>query len=564
MTRRLNLAFFLAVLGGLVLATGAPSQLGAPGLIAAAPVTTIDSGPDASGSPTGTFTFHSDQDADPSLSFQCSFDSAGFTGCSSPVDYNLPDGPHTFEVRATNGLEVGSAATASWTIDTTPPVTTITSAPIDTTASTSAAFSFTASESSTFQCRLVGPDGYPYTSCSSPTSYSDLANGQYVFTVKARDAAGNTSSDFESFTVDADVGAPVVTITSDPIGTTSSASATFTFTVDESSTIRCRLQGPEGHSFILCSSPRTYSDLQGGRYTFDVRATDAGGNTGTDSETWTVNSDSVAPVTTIRSGPVGTTSSTAATFTFTSSEPGSTFACRRNLGAFVPCASPTTYSALADGTHTFDVRATDPSGNTGAQASATWTVASSTTGVPPVGNLRAIAGDHRVRLVWTKPTGIGIRRIEVRRSGKRLPLYRGLGNDFIDSSVFNDRTYTYSVVLVDDLGARSLASSIFARPRGKFLRAPRDGATVQRAPMLRWLPRPRATYYNVLLFRNNKKVLSRWPARPRLQLRMQWRHNGRVYRLRNARYVWYVYPGIGARSAGRYGAIMGHSTFKKR
>ena len=224
-----------------------------------------------------------------------------------------------------------------------------------------------------------------------------------------------------------------------------------------------------------------------------------------------------------------------------------------------------TYTALANGTHTFNVRATDPSDNLDpTPATATWTVATNTTGVPTVGNLRAVAGDHRVRLVWTKPTGIGILRIEIRRSGKRFPLYRGLGSEFIDTSLLNDRTYTYSVVVVDDLKNRSPAAGIFARPRGKFLRTPRDGANVLRAPMLRWAPRARATYYNVQVFRLGKKILSRWPARPRLQLRMQWRYEGRVYRLKDARYRWYVFPGFGKRPANNYGKLMGHSSFRKR
>jgi hypothetical protein len=74
--------------------------------------------------------------------------------------------------------------------------------------------------------------------------------------------------------------------------------------------------------------------------------------------------DTTPPETTFDPGLSGNVKSREAKFTFSSSEAGSTFECSLDSGAFSPCSSPTTYSNLANGTHTFVVKATDAAGNT--------------------------------------------------------------------------------------------------------------------------------------------------------------------------------------------------------
>ncbi|HEX5925385.1 MAG TPA: hypothetical protein VFY45_16255 [Baekduia sp.] len=82
--------------------------------------------------------------------------------------------------------------------DTTPPDTTISSGPGSSTASTSASFSFTATQwGSTFQCRL---DYSAYAACTSPKSYSGLSTGSHTFSVRAIDPAGNTDGSAPSYT----------------------------------------------------------------------------------------------------------------------------------------------------------------------------------------------------------------------------------------------------------------------------------------------------------------------------------------------------------------------------
>ena len=85
--------------------------------------------------------------------------------------------------------------------------------------------------------------------------------------------------------------------------------------------------------------------------------------------------DTSAPNTTISSGPSGTVANSATSFGFSASEPGSSFTCRIDGGPWGACSSPKGYSGLANGAHTFDVRATDAAGNTDASpASRGWTI----------------------------------------------------------------------------------------------------------------------------------------------------------------------------------------------
>jgi hypothetical protein len=95
-----------------------------------------------------------------------------------------------------------------------------------------------------------------------------------------------------------------------------------------------------------------------------------------------------APDTTITAKPVTPTSSASATFQ-----------CSRDAAAFTTCASPTTYSALTDGAHTFSVRAVSATGVADpAPATYDWTVDAT---APVITVLVAVPTSTTALVTWT-------------------------------------------------------------------------------------------------------------------------------------------------------------------
>src|SRR4051794_2480467 len=83
----------------------------------------------------------------------------------------------------------------------------------------------------------------------------------------------------------------------------------------------------------------------------------------------------VPPETSLAGARSGSTSTRDAAFTFSSTDSRAMFECRLNGGAWTACSSPKSYSGLADGSYTFEVRSKDLSANPDpTPASRTWTV----------------------------------------------------------------------------------------------------------------------------------------------------------------------------------------------
>ncbi|WP_326522500.1 OmpA family protein [Archangium lipolyticum] len=118
--------------------------------------------------------------------------------------------------------------------------------------------------------------------------------------------------------------------------------------------------------------------LADGSHTIEAVATDTMGNIlVTQPRTFTVgNTTPTPPETQLTGTPPSVSTGTSDTFTFTSPTSGATFECSLDNGAWAACTSPWKFTDLSNGSHTFRVRAKDPS--TGlvdpTPESYTWTV----------------------------------------------------------------------------------------------------------------------------------------------------------------------------------------------
>ena len=176
---------------------------------------------------------------------------------------------------------------------------------------------------------------------------------------------------------------PDTSITSQPTNPTNSGNASLGYTGTDGSgtgiaSYECKL---DGAAFAACAAnPQTYSGLADGSHTFQVRAIDNVGNVDPTPAVYTWVVDTAPPDTSITSQPSDPTNSSNASLGYSGTDGSGTgiagYDCKLDGAAFAACAAnPQTYSALADGSHTFQVRAIDNVGNVDpTPASYTWVV----------------------------------------------------------------------------------------------------------------------------------------------------------------------------------------------
>ena len=216
------------------------------------------------------------------------------------------------------------------------------------------------------------------------------ADGNWTLKAVATDNALNTTSDIQTVTVDRT--RPQTTIDTNPAAITNQTGATFTFSSnDGGATFEVRL---DGGAWIPAPAPRSTAASA----TAPTPSTSA-------QQTPPATPTSPPPPSPGRSTPPPRTRRSPATRPTRRTRRAphspsprararSTFECRLDGGVWGACTTPSFYGSLAEGSHTFEVRATDAASNTDATpATFTWSIDFTS----PTGSITSPADGARVR-----------------------------------------------------------------------------------------------------------------------------------------------------------------------
>ena len=261
----------------------------------------------------------------------------------------------------------------------------------------------------TFECRIT-PNPFHnnlFEACTSPHTYTNLPDGEYLFQVRAVNEYGIPGEipAEHSFEV---ANTPDTSILAGPSGTTTDRIVAFAVLASEQGSIfECFLNAVElpcefspvmipdnsenvppdldcDPEYSQPNADGTACELLLGTYTFVVQAVDVDGNIDPTPATRTFTViEPTYPETMVLGGPPATTTATDASFELSSSEPGSTFQCSLDNVALSPCTSPLTLTGLGLGEHTLRVAAVDPGGEVDpTPAVVTWTIVEPDTVAP--------------------------------------------------------------------------------------------------------------------------------------------------------------------------------------
>jgi alpha-tubulin suppressor-like RCC1 family protein len=330
-------------------------------------VVIYDQGPSDSSSLEQTIYFYATDDTSSvDGSLQCKIDDGEYEDCNYSLTHTFAEvGTHTITVKATDANGFVGTAVQTYRIDQTVPVINVTSGPR--TASSQPVVTFTVADANTYTV-ICEVDEYSYGEpCTSPwTVPYGMSEGDHNYTIKATDAAGNTSTEYTTVNVDTQ-GPPVTIDTPSQDEYLADKTPDIGFTVDDAAgdfaSTTCSV---DTGTAAACTSPWTTPTLAEDGHFVTVTAFDTLGNSS--SAVRSFNIDTVGPGVTIDAPEADAALAYGDPYIYwheaTPDYSSTTYSCSFDGIALGSCDSGYYQpSGLADGMHSFTVAATDARGN---------------------------------------------------------------------------------------------------------------------------------------------------------------------------------------------------------
>jgi hypothetical protein len=279
---------------------------------------------------------------------------------------NVPDGAHPYVATAKDaaGNTSGNSNTRTITVDLTAPPAPVIGGSNALQKTSTVTLTGTAEAGATVEV-FDGAASKGTTTATGGTwtlTINNVGDGTHNYVATARDAAGNTSGSSNTRTINIDTTAPNPPVIGGSNATQGSPTLNLAGTAEANATVEV-FEGAASKGTTTATGGNwtlTISNVNDGAHAYTAKATDAAGNTSGNSNTRTITVDSSIPDTEITDGPGDLTKSNSPAFSFTSTKANSTFRCKLDGTPYAACASPKTYTTVADGEHTFSVVATDP------------------------------------------------------------------------------------------------------------------------------------------------------------------------------------------------------------
>ncbi len=385
---------------------------------------------------------------------RCKVDNGQYEVCQDTMDRtNLSEGNHRLLAKSVDraGNE-SDELNYEWIVDQTKPTVSIASGPDNPTNKTEASLVFNSEDSSSgvksTECRL---NGGSFEACENPKEYADLVEGDYIFSVRASDEAGNVSG-VQTYKWSIDTTGPTIELTQSPPNIAKDRSTRFEFSGvnnEPVSSYECELNGkPQS-----CTGGSASFTAPEGLHSFMVTGLDALGNK-SDPLTYVWVVDATIPTLTLVDKPASVHNSNQATFVFEAGDKQSgvkEIHCKLDEGDYKVCPGTLTKNDLQEGSYNLMAKSIDNAGNESVVVNYSWVVDISASNIRFTETPDAITRVKTDRFGFSEIGGQGdIQSYECELDGNKQACTNP--HDLTDLS---DGKHVFSVTGLDAVGNRS-------------------------------------------------------------------------------------------------------------